>query len=209
MELKAHFILAITFVTLAGCRDLPWIAHDPVAVFEQSVIIARVPNDLLVEKKGEKLSGSVQFSEVIQFDLTSNTDLIDYFRNREIQVRCTLDGGKKHTWLNFGYGPYHNGVDLSEYVPPNGRPESARLSRDKDGKYSYVVYVFNDLNAMWLENGITDRQTPLEALRFTQISCYIIGVAKSPVSFPQSTNFGISRDELMMLIKKRSTPNKA
>jgi hypothetical protein len=205
MKSKAPLMLGITCLIVSGCIYLPWFERGRVTVVTENVSIAKVPNDVLFGKSS-RLPGTAQFSEVVQFDLSSDTDLLDYFANRAIQIRCRLDGDMNIRWSNFGYGPFYEGTDLS--VLAMDRKKFALSPRTHDGRYSYTVYAFKDLNAGWLENGTTSRDAPLETLQFSQISCYIIGVAKAPVSFPQSTNFSLSREQYMMLIKERNVHRK-
>ena len=70
----------------------------------------------------------------LRFDISSDVDFRDYFKDRLLQVRCEVDGEEG----GFGYGPFHDGRDLSRKhidrsVPVVNLPAA-------DGRYTYTVY---------------------------------------------------------------------
>jgi hypothetical protein len=147
--------------------------------------------------------------EVVQFELSSDTDFHRHFKHRFMQIRCNVDGNSEHAWSDFGFGPFYEGTDLSSSSAHKNKLVLA--PRACDGRYAYTVYAFTDLSASWLEDGHLQRRTRLEPMRFSRLSCFIIGVAMAPVSFPRSNAFALDRNEFITLLSERSAaapPNK-
>jgi hypothetical protein len=196
---RCAFQLALLPFLLTACVwPLP-IGPGPVTVVTEDVRIATVPEEMLFGSTGG--ATPPRMVEVVQWDITSETDFHRHFKDRFMQVRCTVDGNADHAWSDFGHGPFYKGVDLSRSSVDGG--DRALLPRARDGRYAYTVYAFAGLSAGWLEDGHLSRRTDLESVHFSRLSCFIIGVAMAPVLFPKSNEFVLSHDRFIALRSAR------
>ena len=198
----SSFSITLVPFLLAGC-----IGPGPVSVVTEDVRITTVPQETIF---GKSVGASSQkMVEVVQFELSSDTDFHRHFKHRLMQIRCTVEGNSEHAWSDFGFGPFYEGIDLSSSSAHEN--ELVLAPRVYDGRYAYTVYAFADLSATRLEDGHLLRRTRLEPLHFSRLSCFIVGVAMAPVSFPRSNEFTLNRDEFIALLPQRSAvapPNK-
>jgi hypothetical protein len=132
--------------------------------------------------------------EVLVFEVSSDVDISPIFEDRQIQVRCEVDGKGD----SFGYGPFVGNFDLSA---PRQNSAAARsvTSLGSDGRSAYTIYAFANLAATELVDG-RFIDTPLESLNFSKLSCFIIGVTKAPVFFPRSNAFILTHAEFLDLL---------
>jgi hypothetical protein len=145
--------------------------------------------------------------EVVAFDISSDVELKRYFEDRLIQVRCLVDGAGDST----GFGPYYRGTDLST-ISSDALKGYQIAPRSSDGRYAYTVYAFANLAATRLVDS-QFQSTPLEAMTFSRVSCFIVGVTKAPVLFPKSNEFILTRDQFQALVRvyrtRQASPNNA
>lgn len=196
---RTEFQLALVLL-LAGCiLPLP-IGSGPVTVVTEDVRIATVSDETLFGKTVGAFTPT-KMVEVVQFDLSSDTDFHRHFKSRLMQVRCNVDGNTDHAWSTFGFGPFYEGIDLHSSSVHESK--LVLVPRARDGRYAYTVYAFASLSARWLEDGHLARDTHLESLHFSRLSCFIIGVTMAPLLFPQSNEFVLSRDQFIALLSAR------
>jgi hypothetical protein len=114
-----------------------------VGVLTENIRMAKVSDRALFGGMSS-LSPPARTFDVIQFDLSSDTNFHAYFDGRQIQVRCTVDRNIDRSEASGGYGPFYDGVNLASYTL---RPKSITLTpRPRDGRFSYTVYAFADLS---------------------------------------------------------------
>ncbi|QJR13538.1 hypothetical protein [Usitatibacter palustris] len=181
-------------LVLGGCvSPLPF-GPGRFEVQSEDVRIADVSGRTLY---GDMSPAGARTFEVIQFEISSETNLHTYFEHMLLQVRCTVDHSTDRSEASRGHGPYYNGIDLRSYTY---KPNSVTLTpRSRDGRYSYTVYAFADLSATRLINHSFER-FPLEPMKFSELSCFVIGTAMAPVMFPRSNDFGLSREQFLKLL---------
>jgi hypothetical protein len=205
-----RLIIVAIVISLAGCAGL----------------ISRMPGYHIVDltvARIETVSAHTLFSDdvaarwpsprkVIRLDLRSNRDLVEYFHDWILQLRCNLDGvanGKSYS--SIGYGRL---LDENERQKMPGANRTSSLSSiGKDG-FSYTLYAFLDLAALDDDNLRSTGSfsyVPLQGLEFERITCYLIGVTKAPVLFPKSNVFSITHKEFEELLhasrSAQVTPN--
>jgi hypothetical protein len=195
---RCGVVVMLLSVSVAGCV-LPF-GPGPIEVVTEDIRITQVSNRTLF---GERTSRPDETREVIQFNLSSDTNIRSHLSKRLIQVRCRVDDGND---ITFGRGPFNEGVDFSE-SPENGN--TASKPRASDGRFSYTVYAFVDLSQARLIDGHLSRSFPLEPMAFSQLSCFIIGVTMAPVRFPRSNDFGLSREVFLKLLQARRSGSDA
>jgi hypothetical protein len=159
---------------------------------QENVQLAAVPEATLFQPFGLAKTSDKQ-RDVVRFDFSSEIDLRHSLRDRIVQTRCEVVGGKLAKQSNWASGPYYEGTHLS-LLPPEVQLKAV------DGKYHYSAYAFADLSATQLID-TRFKTTPLDQLRFTGLSCFIIGVTKAPVLFPRSNNLVLSNEDFMSQLR--------
>jgi len=158
-----------------------------------STRIERVSDRLLLGTMVSE-SAPVRHIEVLVFEVSSDSDIRPIFKNRQIQVRCEVDGKGDSS----GYGPFTGNIDPStprKGVKAHRTDEPVR----SDGRSAYTIYAFASLSATNLIDGRLVN-TPLESINFSKLSCFIIGVGKAPVLFPRSNEFTLTRAKFENLL---------
>jgi hypothetical protein len=179
--------VVIATISLIGC------ATERVKMTVDSTRIEQVSDRLLF---GTMVSESAPMHqlEVLVFEVSSDVDIRPIFENRQIQVRCEVDGKGDSS----GYGPFNGNVNLST---PWKNVKAARMGAPlrTDGRSAYTVYAFANLAATNLVDGrFVD--TPLESMNFSKLSCFISGVTKAPVFFPRSNEFILTHAKFLNLL---------
>ncbi|UHQ18309.1 hypothetical protein LVB87_08720 [Lysobacter sp. KIS68-7] len=140
--------------------------------------------------------------QVIQFRISSRTDLLKYFKDwdRQLQVRCSVEGSANgRAYHSIGYGGLHKCAE-----------DGGRECKPTPGRYRYTVYSFIDLEANDDEyaNGKPATTLGLKTDRFESLKCHLIGVQKAPVLFPRSNDFFVSAWEFQNLLRETVMPGK-
>ena len=179
--------VAIAAISLLGC------AVERIRITVDSTRIDRVSDRLLF---GTMVSESAPMRqiEVLVFEVSSDSDIRPIFEDRQIQVRCEVDGKGDSR----GYGPFDGNFDLST---PRKSVKADRISEPirSHGRSAYTIYAFTSLSATNLIDGrFVD--TPLESINFSELSCFIVGVEKAPVLFPRSNEFTLTRAKFLDLL---------
>jgi hypothetical protein len=184
---KLATLAVIATMSLVGC------AVQKVRITVDSTRIERVSDRLLL---GTMVSESApkRELEVLVFEVSSDSDIRPMFENRQMQVRCEVDGKGDSS----GYGPFANNFDLSK---PGRSAKTVGIGAPlrSDGRTVYTIYAFANLSATNLV-GSRFVETPLESINFSKLSCFIIGVTKAPVLFPRSNEFILTRDNFLMIL---------
>ena len=126
--------------------------------------------------------------EVLVYEVSSGVDITPVFEDRQIQVRCKVDGKGDP----MGYGPFERQEPTAarSTVPPRS-----------DGRHAYTIYAFTNLATTNLV-GTQFVDTPLESISFSEISCFVIGVIKAPALFPRSNELTLTRAKFLDLVAK-------
>jgi hypothetical protein len=185
---KRILILALLSIAAVSCSNPFSTGPGRVAVSLEEASVRTIENEALFPH----ISANVKHvqRQVIQFRISSRTDLLKYFEDwqRLVQVRCSVDGSANgRAYRDSGYGP--------------------RLERvGQDGVYHYLVYAFVDLTAWDVEREGGKPATTLDLTvdRFESLGCHIIGVQKAPVLFPRTNEFVVPASMVHDLIRKES-----
>ena len=186
-HVKLAIPVVIATVLLVGC------AVERVRITVESTRIEPVSERLLFGTMVSE-SAPLRQMEVLVFEVSSDSDIRTIFENRQIQVRCEVDGKGDSR----GYGPFDGDFDLST---PRKSVRADRIGKPvrSDGRYAYTIYAFTSLSATTLIDG-RFVNTPLESINFSKLSCFIIGVEKAPVVFPRSNEFTLTRAKFLNLL---------
>ena len=188
VQLRAPLLLVLLSIAAASCSNPFSFGPGRVAVSLEEASVRTVENEALFPGTPANLKHVRR--RVIQFRISSRTDLLKYFEDweRQVQVRCSVDGSVNgRAYGNSGYGP--------------------RLERvDQDGDYHYIVAAFVDLKAWDVERegGKPATTLDLEVDRFESLGCHIIGVQMGPVLFPRTNDFVVAASMVHELIRKES-----
>lgn len=200
MSIVRVVAVSLTCLFAGACvNPLPF-GPGRVHLRQENVQLAAVPESVLFQPSGLAKTSNKQ-RDAVRFDFSSEVDLRHYFRDRIIQTRCEVVGGKLAKQSNWASGPYYEGTHLS-LLPPEVQLKAV------DGKYHYSAYAFADLSATQLID-TSFKTTPLDQLRFTGLSCFIMGVAKAPVLFPRSNNLVLSDEDFMSQLRTLRAPGAA
>jgi len=204
---NAAKFLALVIAFLPGCTGLITRMPGYHLIDLAAVRIETVPSrDLFRESTA---APNAPPRTVLRFDVTSNHDLVDFFHDWILQLRCNLEGVPNgRPYSSFGYGAL---------LKENERQKSARsVSAPKtpsnaDAAHVYTLYAFVDLKAVDEDSVGWSSHVALETLQFDHISCYLIGVTKAPVLFPKSNAFSVTRQHFIELLQQsrltEATPN--
>jgi hypothetical protein len=192
MNKSIGVMLCLACLLSACTNPLPF-GPGRVKVKLENAELVSVPESILFQRLLGSAHESAKRRDTIQFTFTSETDLLDYFRERIVQFRCNVDGARLRNQSNWGSGPYYEGTHLS-LLPRDAVPETV------EGAYHYSAYAFVDFAASEDVEG-SSHFTPLDELQFTQLSCFIIGVDKAPVIFPRSNNLVLSHEAFLSKLR--------
>ena len=184
---KSLTLIIVATIALVGC------AVERVRLTVDSTRIDRVSDHVLFGSMIRE-SAPTRLLDVLVFEVSSDGDISSIFENRQIQVRCKVDGKGE----SFGYGPFDGNINISAprqnlAAVPNATPHRS------DGRSVYTVYAFANLAATDLVDG-QFIDTPLEIINFSELSCFVIGVAKAPVFFPRSNELTLTRSKFLDLV---------
>src|SRR5690349_8146200 len=127
--------VVIAAMSLVGC------AVEKVRLTVDSTRIERVSDRLLFGSMVNESAPTRQL-EVVVFEVSSDADIRPVFENRQIQVRCEVDGKGDSS----GYGPFSGNFNISK---PWESGDAVRTSapRRSDGRYAFAIYAFANLSA--------------------------------------------------------------
>jgi hypothetical protein len=138
-------------------------------------------------------AGSGLKRQVLQLNISSEVDLLDYLKSRGLQTqfRCAVIGNaNQKSYGGYGIGP---------------APEERESVSESPRQNHYVVYTFIDLQADAVEykNGKPESRLDLKSDRFESLSCHVIGVDKAPARFPRSNDIAVSFSTFQELLQER------
>jgi hypothetical protein len=145
-------------LSMAGCS---W-EHETVAITLEEARIEAVPLSEIFRSSPMDAAAASSRRHVLRMLISSDTDLEDYFKDWQLQVRCRVEGaGNGRHYQSSGWGPYVE------------RPQAAA-----PGKHVYSIYSFVDLDADDVEydKGKPVSTLELDSQRFDRMGCHLIGV---------------------------------
>ena len=172
------FLLALTLTSCTGER---------VSVDLEHASIRSIPHSKLWPDSKEQRSAR----DVLQLNISSQTELLSYFRERDkqLQVRCSAHGNSNgRDYSGFAIGPV---PELSGVTSP---------------PFHYVIYSFIDLEADDTEyaQGKPASTVDLKSTPFESLTCTLVGVEKAPVPFLRSTDLVVSSKTFHQLVDAAS-----
>lgn len=185
---KSVAFIAVATISLVGC------AVERVKMTVDSTRIERVSDHVLFGTMVRE-SAPTRHLEVLVFEVSSDADISPIFKDRQIQVRCEVDGKGD----SVGYGPFDGDFDLSARRRNVTELRNA-TPRRSDGRFAYTIYAFANLSSTTDSDDGRFIHTPLDSLNFSKLSCFIIGVIKGPALFPRSNEFNLTRAKFLDLV---------
>lgn len=166
-------LAALLALGFAGCSNPLPVGPGRVDISLDRVTVVLVDDATLFPGFPTR-SGSPEQREALELDISSQTELVEYFAewNRQVQIRCSVDGN-----LN---GRSYTGV-------------ARHLAMKRPGElkpFKYTVYAFIDLKALDTHyvSGQPATTLDLKTERFESLKCHFLGVTKAPVLLPRSND---------------------
>lgn len=138
-------------------------------------------------------------TETVALDISSETDLFEYFQREEdqLQVRCSVHGnanGRKYSATGRPSLPRH---------PPT-RPEGGAPSDNgAPTRYNYTRYAFIDLKAddVVYQGGKPASTLGLKTESFESLRCHVVGVSLGSLLWPRTEDIIVSADAFRALLR--------
>ena len=200
-QMHRFVFVGLAMATLTGCSSPLTFGPGRVNVVLEDVQVRLIEHEAIFGK-GAGGNANRPSHEVIQFAISSETDLLDYFEkwDRQIQVRCTVSGNTNgKSYSGFAMGPYSDGVNISR-VDRHWGSYASRPDLNTN-RFNYVVYGFFDLVAQdsEYEMGKPASRLDLRTEKFDRLSCHVLGVTMTPVLFPRTSDFVLDSREFHAL----------